>query len=1287
MKSLLTFILFLTTFCTTWSQKVWMIPNKGQWDERILYNVDLNSGKLLLENRGMTFFLTDAMSHQHHNGAETTHDKTSYHAIKHIFPHAKSDVEIQESDSSSHYFNYLLGSDQSKWKSSIHGVSKVLMPSYFEGIDLIYDGQAGQLSFAFDAQPHADLSQLSFYLEGAENLALDQNGNLIITHSLGTITYSAPKAWNISESGKKSTVQIYFQLIDDHVSFIIPDGYDASERLYIDPSLTFSTFSGSTADNWGFTATPDPSGNLFGGGIVFGTGYPITTGAFDSSFGSGTGMFPMDASITKFNATGTALLFSTFLGGSGNETPHSLVSAPNGELYIYGVTSSSNFPITTGAFDNSFNGGPYQLQNELEFNGSDIYVARLSPNGTALLSSTYVGGTGTDGLNTSSLNFNYGDQFRGEIVLDNNQNVYIASSTSSSNFPTSGASQAMLNGTQDAVIFKFNSTLSNLQWSTYFGGMGNESGNSIAVANNGSIYVCGGTSSASLPISSGNDLTFNGGLSDGFIIKMNGSGSIQAGSYMGLSEYDQAYFVRTDIDNLPYVFGQSESAWTISPGCYGNANSGQFLRKYSSDLMNITWTTMIGASTGHVELSPTAFLVSDCYDIYIAGWGGILNQTYAQAAYSTTTGFHTTIDGYQQTTNGSNFYIAVLDNDATSLKYATFMGGSASSYNHVDGGTSRFDNAGRIYHAVCGACGGNNFGFTSTPGSWSPQNPSPNCNMATFKFELNTIQAIAAQPAPLICIPQSVFFQNNSVNGNAYIWDFGDGSNSTLMQPSHQYTTPGSYDVQLIVYDSTGCYAPDSVTVTVNIGAFTAGAVQPTNSICPGDTYQLDAYGGSTYSWSPANVLNNATIANPIATLNATTTFSVIISDTCGSDTIQVTVNVSAPNVSINNDTTICLGGTVDLVAVGSGTIVWTPSNFLSNTTSFNTTSTPTSSITYTATVTSANGCTATDSMHIQVFFNPPDPVLDDTLSICFGGSGSAFISGGTSYFWYPTNNLIGQTNQTVELSPSSEQYYYCDVTNSCGTESDSIWVHIITPHIIAGNDTIVCPGAPASVWASGASYYDWSPHPVSTANNGAFAVVQNQTNTNYMVIGTDVNGCQDTANVQINVFPPPHINAGVDVYALVGESIQFNAITSGPGSILWTPQDEFTCATCANTSVSPNQNAVYNVYFTDLNGCQAQSQVSVYFDPFIYVPNTFTPDGDEHNNEFRPILGNIREFEMLIFDRWGEIVYEMTSTEDYWDGTYNKRPCQDGTYVWKLKYTDFANNKKEITGHINLLR
>jgi gliding motility-associated-like protein len=1282
------FFLFFFHALSSFSQVVWMTPNRGQWDERILYNVDLNGGKLYIENKGMTFYLTTAMDHDHQEQAEDhEEERTKYHALKHVFPAANENYKIEEVDSSAHYSNYILGSDKAKWKSLIRSFSLLKFKNYFDGIHLIYDGKKEQLSFHFDAEPGADLRQLNFILEGAESLFIDERGNLVIKHSLGTISYSKPKAWTINENENQTEVEVEFLVQGNEVSFSFPEGYDKNQRLFIDPSLTFSTFSGSTTDNWGFTATPDVNGNLFGGGIVFGSGYPTTTGAFDASYNSGSGSFPMDVGITKFNAAGTALLYSTYIGGTGNETPHSIVCAPNGELYIYGVTSSANFPMAGSSFDASFNGGPYELQNSLEFNGSDIYIARLNSAGSSLISSTYIGGTNTDGLNPGTLHYNYGDQFRGEIVLDGNQNVYVSSTTQSSNFPIVNGAQTNLNGIQDAVILKLNSNLSSILWSSYFGGSGLETGNSITIGTNGSVYVAGGTSSNSIPVNSGNDLSFNGGLSDGYALRINsGNGSFQSGTYMGQAEYDQSYFIRVDVDNFPYVFGQTESAWTISPGCYGIANSGQYLRKYNADLSTISWTTMIGASSGHVEISPTAFLISNCYDIYLAGWGGVLNQV-GQATFSSTNGFQTTPDAYQGATNGSNFYIAVLDQDASSLKYATFMGGMSSSSNHVDGGTSRFDNSGRIYHAVCGACGGNDFGFTSTPGSWSPQNSSPNCNLAVFKFELSAIEAAAAQPAPLICIPQSVYFINNSTNGNSYFWDFGDGTSSILEEPIHQYTTPGVYDVELLVFDSTGCFSPDSVTVTVNIGSFTAGVVQPPTSICPGDSYQLNAYGGATYLWSPANVLNNVTIANPIATIFSTTTFNVTISDSCGTITTQVTLDVSAPNVSINNDTTICFGESVDLIANGSGAITWVPSTFLTNVNTFTTTATPNSNITYIANVVSANGCTDSDTMSIQVFFDSPSPVLDDTTLICNGGSSSVNISGGTSYFWYPTNNLIGQNNTNVILSPPTEQYYYCDVTNSCGTTTDSIWVEIIIPQILAGNDTIVCPNYPAAVNASGAASYVWSPSPISSNADGSQAIVQNQTTTNYMVIGTDIFGCKDTAYVLISTFPQPFVFAGSDVYALIGEPINLAATSSGQGTFLWTPSAEFTCATCQNTSVNTSQNSIYTIYFTDLNGCKATSQVSIYFDPFFYVPNTFTPDGDQFNNGFSAIGGNFKDFEMTIFNRWGELIYTMKSLTDYWDGTYNNVYCEDGTYVWKIVYSDFAYRKKEITGHVNLLR
>ena len=393
---------------------------------------------------------------------------------------------------------------------------------------------------------------------------------------------------------------------------------------------------------------------------------------------------------------------------------------------------------------------------------------------------------------------------------------------------------------------------------------------------------------------------------------------------------------------------------------------------------------MIGAATGHVEISPTAFLVSDCYDIYLAGWGGTLNSN-GQASFSTTNGFLITPDAHQLTTNGSNFYISVLDENAQNLKYATFMGGLSSSSNHVDGGTSRFDKSGRIYHAVCGACGGSNFGFTTTPGSFAEENLSPNCNMATFKFELSSIEAAAAQPAPLICIPQSVLFLNDSQNGNAYLWDFGDGNTSTEEEPIYQYTVPGSYEVQLIVYDTTGCYSSDSVTLIVDIGAFNGGVVDPVTPICPGDSYQLEAFGGQFYEWSPSGLLDNPNSSTPTATIDQTTTFSVTVSDTCGSETLQVTLEVFNTSISISPGATLCLGNSVELEVVGTGTVVWDPSFYLDNPNSFSPVCTPDTTITYSATVTTDEGCVNYESTTVTVFFDPPVSLMDDQVELCVG--------------------------------------------------------------------------------------------------------------------------------------------------------------------------------------------------------------------------------------------------------------------------------------------------------------
>jgi gliding motility-associated-like protein len=188
-------------------------------------------------------------------------------------------------------------------------------------------------------------------------------------------------------------------------------------------------------------------------------------------------------------------------------------------------------------------------------------------------------------------------------------------------------------------------------------------------------------------------------------------------------------------------------------------------------------------------------------------------------------------------------------------------------------------------------------------------------------------------------------------------------------------------------------------------------------------------------------------------------------------------------------------------------------------------------------------------------------------------------------------------------------------------------------------------------------------------------------------VIGEDIYGCFDTAFVQVNLFPPAFIQTIPDVYAIYGDVIQLGATSSTTGQYIWSPAEYLSCTVCSNPTTSPNQNVIFTVDYTDVNGCSASDNIAVYYDPIIYIPNTFTPDDDEFNQGFRVYGSNITEFTLEIYDRWGELIYMIYDFDDYWDGSYKGRVCQDGTYVWKLTYTDFQNRKEIKTGHVNLLR
>ncbi len=804
----------------TTSQQLHFRENKNQWDERINFIGFLNGGCIYLENNTITFKLFDGNDlrklHPRKDPVVTLHG----HIYKMHFLNANPNPVIVKESPSPEYYNYFIGNDPAKWASEVKQFQSITYLNLYPNIDFKVYGMGLTMKYDFIIHPGGNVNDIKIEYEGADKMEVN-NHCLRIKTSVGEVIEAPPFTYQKID-WKIIHVKTNYKLLNNVLQFNVTEKYDATKELIIDPTLIFSTYTGSTADNFGYTATYDDAGNLYMGGYVntvqFGGAYPTTAGAFQLTFGGGTStsgiQFPCDMGITKFNSTGTALIYSTYLGGIDNETPHSLFVNTNNQLCVYGRTYSNNFPVTAGAYDPTYNGD------------ADMSVTVFNLNGTALIGSTYIGGAGMDGVNfdptewlLGNLKFNYGDDARGEIICDLSNNIYVGSCTFSSDYPTTaGAFQTAYGGLQDGCVFKLNANCTSLIYSSYLGGNNDDACYSVALKNDNSVYATGGTMSANFPtIAGGVNTAYMGGLFDGFLCHINAAGTALINStYLGTNEADQSYSVKLDEAEDVFVVGCSEGNYPVSAGAYSNPNSGQFIAKFDQALSTIILSTVFGNGNGMTNISPTAFLVDTCGNIYVCGWGSNNAGTFGLA--TDITNMPLTADAFQSTTDGTDFYIIALSNDAQQLLYGSYFGGNGG-IEHVDGGTSRFDKRGIIYEAICAGCGGNSLTPT-TPGVWSTTNNSLNCNELGFKMELDLLEVSAqalADPAATGCAPLTVNFINNSVNATAYFWDFGDpgGNTSTQFQPTFTYTIPGNYTVMLIADNPASCFGPDTAYTSV----------------------------------------------------------------------------------------------------------------------------------------------------------------------------------------------------------------------------------------------------------------------------------------------------------------------------------------------------------------------------------------------------------------------------------------------------------------------------------------
>jgi gliding motility-associated-like protein len=909
-------LLFVMTHAAAWATdprpkagtSVHFIENKHQWQADILFGTPVKQGYVTFQRDKLQFLFqghrprpvkgtaskqgvpTVAVADDGHH----LQPSTDGHVVDVAFVGANPLVYIAGEAPVATQYNFFLGNDPSQWASGAAAYSRVRYHDLYCGIDLVYGSQEGRMKYEWIVSPMQDPSAIALRYTGADEVSIIHD-SLYIRTSVNEVWELKPYAYQ-EINGRRIPVSCRYTLRDQTVGYDFPEGYDPAYTLVIDPVLVFSGYSGSTADNWGFTATYDAQSNAYSGGIVEGVPglrYPVTPGAYTLAHQGGL----WDVGIMKFDSAGTTMLYATYLGGDGTETPQSLVVNHAGELLVLGVTSSPHFPVTNGS---TFHPGAGVMPiNGIEFtDGADLFVSKLSSDGRRLLGGTYIGGTNLDGINDNVLNQNYGDALRGDIIVDAQDFVYLASSTYSTDFPIVNTGTTHRGGIQDAVLVKLQPDLSAIAWSRFIGSTGTDVAYSLELDLAGNVFVAGGTN-GSIPGLTGFRKTPWGGV-DGWVMSFTPTGGAANGTYVGTSATDQCYFVDLDEDGHVYLFGQTAGRFPVSKRqqVYHNADGGQFVQKFSNNLRDTLLSTVIGKGSLTPDISPTAFLVSDCGFIYLSGWGGEINRSG-----STTRGLHTTPDAYDPVGNGHDFYLMVLSGDVRTLLYATFLGASVSE-THVDGGTSRFDKQGVVYHAVCAGCGGrSDFPAENVPPA-NRFNQSENCNNAVFKFDLSQLRAAVRTNTPdfdypgvnKICLPDKIVFENFSYGGKIYEWDFGDGTTLTTTNTNpivHEYKESNRrYTVWLKAVAPETCKGVDSMSVYVDV--FDALArVQDDDALCAGSEYTLQASGAAIYSWRSSDGVFTSGLPSPVVKPADTTVYYLTyteVSGCMGKDTVQLNV-------------------------------------------------------------------------------------------------------------------------------------------------------------------------------------------------------------------------------------------------------------------------------------------------------------------------------------------------------------------------------------------------------------
>jgi len=1350
------------------TQHINFIENKGQWPQDVRFLAKFNGLSLWITSDAILFdfFISEKIEINSGKANATFLEYNKGHILKLEFESSNpASIEIGK-NVRKEYYNYFFGNNPDCWQTKVSAYSEVIIKNLYDGIDLRLYDSCGLPRFDFLIDDMALVSQIKMIFTGQDNMRIKTEGEIILATSIGEISIGDINAFKLNDGLKEKICCDLKKLKDWKLGFECKNR-DKNNRIIIDPVI-YATFLGGNDYEEGDAVVIDKNENAYVIGSTKSSSYPTTTGAYTTSFQG----LPYDVFYSKIDSTGSNLIYSTFLGGSGLDYGISISLDQNNNVYLGGRTESNNFPVSSSAFQKSKAGG-----------ADDGFIAKLNSSGTSLVYSTYIGGNFRDRTNY--------------IIVDSSGFVYATGWTESTNFPTtSSAFNKTCNGSYDGWFAQFNTTGSALVFSTYFGGSDLEEPLNMILSDTGTVTIVGYTFSNNFPTSSGAYQTTYGGNTDGFIISFNSTGSnIQFSTYLGKGGQDIIYDIAEDKrigNNKLLICGTTSSgnfptlSSSLQPSFNGvsdafllwmNSNGSAFLngtfmggnaaddgRSVSIDSIgNVYFGGFTSSYDFPVNLcAPQPYFGGGSTDIFLAKVNNALSVIYSSTyfggndadqllrdIYVSSVGmiwftgrtwsknYPTTANSYSPVFNGGSndalltkFNVEPLVIITGSVKptlcinskqilsfsinckfisnniFTAQLSDSNGNFNNpLSIGTLNSDSAGIIiiqipdtvkeasgYRVrvvssnppVTGTDNGMDIKLTHGPEAWFTVNDSIQCKTGnSFRFS-----------------NLSYYYDGTFTS----TWYFGDGTTSGNKDVQHSYNDTGCFHVKLIVTAIDGCSDSFIINVYVNENPKADFTINKQFQCLQGNSFQFSntskpSASALTTFWRFGDS-NTSTFENPSHSYNKADSFKVVLvvsqDSSCTDSTYKMVYVVKNPAVPvIKFNPPLCEGSDVILYSdsIALAAYNWTSSVGISDSIrilKINKVQT-THSGKYSLIIT-VNNCQSPQSdTIINITPLPSRPIIEHKSAACEGDSLILFALPATDTFiWVlPDKTSLYKPSYTkYPLLISDTGYYYLyRLSKGCRSMPDSM--HIIVnpypPSPVVSDSIVCCRKEQIQLTASdiaGASYQWRGPFNFKSNQQNPTINTALISNTGYYYVYASLGGCNSKESktfVRVWDLPYPSLGNDTTLCPVTDSFVLFPGFFS---TYLW--QDFSTKSTFLVI-----QQGVYTVLVSNSHNCKSSDTIFIeaYCDPVINIPNTFTPNGDGLNDSFSIFGEYYDEVNMMIFNRWGELIYQSKNNKPYWDGNYHGNKCMEGVYYYSVIIRYKKTKSKNYFGTVTLLR